>query len=352
MQNQGNIDNKFWQDYYQKWDNFVKDWYDQIAAGQAEPQDEVSQAYKQAVEALVFDELPTPYLGSPHKGVDAVIINLNPGLSELIRFGDFVGCNGDEAQYFSNIGQPIGYLIRDFIDKAEKEYSKFIGIDSSINMSCLNPKLLEAPEWVCGVDWWQGYPDDRIELSSPKRKKNQRLPWLSRIYGKTILPERVFALELCPYHSKNFSLDDKNPEYKKVLTEFISQYVIQPAVKAVIENNLPFAVAVGADSYHILKKIENNEVEGVNARLIDRWCCEGDKDKQRVFSNDRLSSIWPMYGDGRGFKVRSYYLYDISINDLGACLLVTYAPGGNNAPSEEFNKDIEREIRECATAVR
>lgn len=273
------INKKYWDnDYYGFWNWFVKQWYDQRSGkGSIEEYRKIEEAYTQSVAErsnaeLRLDELPTPYLGNPRDGVDAVIINLNPGLSDIIRFGKFIGENGDATQFFSNVDKPIGWLMREFRDNAEKDYSKFVGIDSSINWSCLNPDLLEYSEWVCGVDWWQGYSDDKIELKSrPPRKKDQRLPWLSRIYGKKILPERVFALELCPYHSKGFQLKIKNREYKAALAKFISMHVIKPAAKAMVENGLTFAVAVGAPNAYILKQI--------GARLIKTWRVIMGKDK-------------------------------------------------------------------------
>lgn len=64
------------------------------------------------ISGLNIDELPTPYLGHPQKGVDAVVIDLNPGGSELIGFGDFQGEHSDATQYYSNIGEELRWLIR------------------------------------------------------------------------------------------------------------------------------------------------------------------------------------------------------------------------------------------------
>ncbi len=98
----------------------------------------------------------------PHQeDVKAVIINMNPGLSETTGFGPLCGTSSDETQFYKNIDDKCrGWLIREFRDAVRRKYSKFVGINSEVNWSCLNPALLDAkkfPQWVCGVNWWQGY---------------------------------------------------------------------------------------------------------------------------------------------------------------------------------------------------
>ena len=318
-------DTKYWDDYYEYWDRFVKEWFEQRKAGYTIPQDKISKVYKNAVSGLEFDELPTPYLGNPRDGVDAVIINLNPGLSEIIRFGEFLGENSDKTQYFSNRGNPLGWLIDEFENKAKGEYSKFIGIDSEINWSCLNPGLLKYPRWVCGVDWWQGYDGKLIVKGlDGQRHANQRMPWIRRMYGRNICPSKVFSLELCPYHSKKFKIDNKQIDYLDVILPFIKEWAIDPAVNAVAKWRLPFAVAVGSDVAKVLMDI--------------------GADCEKEWSNKKPIDVWPKKKDGR-LKERKYRLYTVESScGQKARILVTQARPATSSPREEDFKDVERVI--------
>lgn len=325
------IDKSYWENYYKFWDWFVQEWFkeraknpDSIKYDDKYDYKNLEEAFKRAVDGkkaddcLEVDELPTPYLGDPRDGVDAVIINLNPGLSEIIRFGEFLGENSDKTQYFSNRGKPLGWLIDEFENNAKGEYSKFIGIDSNINWSCLNPALLDTkkyPRWVCGVDWWQGYDKNMIERRLPgggkfpgRRRPNQRMPWINRIYRRNISLSKVFALELCPYHSKGFGFDNGKIDSatKKVLVELITEHVIQPAATAVVENvKVQFALAVGKAIADVLDEI--------GAKCINEWSLETQNNKRTykryvVRANDgRDASIivtWMKYNQGIPAPVR------------------------------------------------
>ena len=69
-----------------------------------------------------------------------------------------------------------------------------------------------------------------------------------------IAPEEVFALELCPYHSIGFGFNNRDSKVK-TLVKFIAEQVIKPTATAVVENHLPFAVAVGKGIADILDEI-------------------------------------------------------------------------------------------------
>ena len=150
------IDKDYWEEYYKFWDDFVVEWFNQRKQGFKTPQDEDSQAFYKAVDGLDFDELPNPYFGDPKNGVDAVIINLNPGGSEK----DKDKKSTDATQCYSNLkktdehGNCIGWLMKKFVDDAECSYKWFVGNDDeNVNWSQLNPdRRWHRPE-VCGVKW-------------------------------------------------------------------------------------------------------------------------------------------------------------------------------------------------------
>ena len=293
----------YWKEYYSFWDKFVKDWFDQRPK---DPTDEVSIEYQRCVQDLNFDELPIPYLGG-HKA-DAVIINLNPGMSETIPYGRHKGESAEAMQCYANIDAPNekGWLIGRFRDDFDKKYSDFIR-----EYSCLNTKHRGREPYVCGVKWWQG-----INL---QKVGGKRIPWLRRIYQKSDLqPERVFALELCPYHSREFQFKEST-----ALKAFIKKHVIVPAATAVVENQLNFAVAVGKNVADILDS-------GVGA-CRKEWSYK--------------MSDWP----NDGCK-RTYRLYDVSAQDGSiAQVVVTWAEHnrGIPAPGTAFVR-VEKQIYDLA----
>ena len=295
------IDKKYWKRYSEFWDDFVKHWF----LSGANPRDSVSELYREVVD-FNADELPEPYLGNPEFGVDAVFLNLNPGMSVNGKYGAFKGKNLEATKFFSNINAPAGWLIREFKDIANCSYKDFVARRSS-----LDPKLRGHEFEVCGVDWWQGNNPEKV---------TGRMTWVRQIYGNDELcPSRVFAPEICPFHSPKFPTNGLQK-----LTGFIGEHVIVPAAVAVIENDLPFAVAVGKSYVNVLTNI--------GAQLENAW------------SSSAPVNEWPKKNNG-DYKKRTYKLYSLTVDCVGcARFLVTYAQGGNNPPCGEF-KPVEAAIR-------
>ena len=295
---------------------------------------------------LNLDELPTPYLGSPHRkeSVEAVFLNLNPGMSEKGSYGDYRGVNLDATQYFSNIDKgkeetPSGWMIKKFRDDADCGYKRFVGNDDArrdINLSCLNPELRSRRNvQVCGVKWWQDIEPNPV---------GGRMKWVRQIYGKAdICPSKVFALELCPFHSKEWDFNIANG--CNVLP-FVGKRVIAPAVRAVVESKLPFAIAVGATFRAIFDNAGSDlEKNGFKAEKIEEWSCV--KDDKKLIINDKAIEIidkWPPLGKEHK-KERNYKLYRVSAGNYTAVILVTWARGGNSAPADDFS-DVESVIRD------
>ena len=292
------IDKKYWKQYNKFWDDFVKCWF----SSGGNPQDGVSELYREVVD-FNADELPEPYLGNPEAGVDAVFLNLNPGMSVKGKYGAFTGKNLEATKFYSNLNkQPDGWLIKEFRDVAECSYKKFVA-----KWSCLNPELRGREFEVCGVNWWQGNDPEKV---------GGRMSWVRQIYDNAELcPSRVFAPEICPFHSPKFPTSGL-----RNLTDFIREHVIVPAAMAVIENGLPFAVSVGKSYVNVLANI--------GAQLEEAW------------SSSTTMKGWPRKDNG-DCKKRTYKLYSLHVDGVGcAKFLVTYAQGGNNPPSDEF-KPVE-----------
>lgn len=304
------IDKAFWQTYYKFWDDFVGEWFTSMQRQHNLAECTALQFGKAC--GLNLDELPEPYYGKPHEGVDAVFINLNPGMSSE----DDV----ETAKFLSKLNDPVhpGWLIQEFVElgKCYREYAN--------SWSCLDPTLRNHDPEVSGVRWWQ-------ELEP--RPIGGRMSWVRRIYdNEDMSPLMVFALELCPFHSKQWEIslvDDQD------LKDFICEHVIDPAIVATVENELPFAIAVGAGI--------NDVLSNVDAKVEQEWICDS-KNRQRVFNDDTLKDIWPTANDDR-FIVRSYRLYTVRSKDRTARILATWASGGNKCPSDDFH-DVEERIRQ------
>ena len=240
-----NHDNAYWEEYYKFWDDFVEAWFTAMQnQGNRSIAERIAMQFGNA-SCINLDELPEPYYGKPHEDIDAVFINLNPGMS--------TGDDLESTKFFSKLTAPYpeGWLLKEFAQS--KSYRKYAN-----TCSCLDPNLRNHEPEVCGVKWWQDIAPKPI---------GGRMSWVRRIYDKpSMCPSRVFALELCPFHSKQWEINFAD---NKELKDFICEYVIKPAVVATIENNLPFAIAVGVSTRDILSNIGATEEEESK-----KWSCK------------------------------------------------------------------------------
>lgn len=278
--------NEYWKRFYQDKDDLVRAWHEARVEGKIPSDRMFGSMLSRGV--LDVDELPEPYLGFPHEKIEAVMLNLNPGGS--------AGRLDDTKKYNSEKGN--NPLFDYFVDHG-KSYYEFIRQYSSLysKLSPLNGTKFE----VCGVkDFWQG-----------KDGNGGRVKWLRQIYANPNLSsDRVFALEICPYHS--LQTDGFQNEVLNMPQEAMKA-VVSPAAVAVIENRLPFATCVGV--------VYDRLFQG-----LKRSSCKGKWTKQ-----NRTYTLYEVFGDWDSCKEAAHFL-------------VTWAPGGNNAPAKEY-VDIEEEVR-------
>lgn len=307
-----NHDKVYWEQYYKFWDEFVEAWFTSMKSDK----NIAEQAAMQfgTASCINLDELPEPYYGKPHEDVDAVFINLNPGMSTEYKL--------ESTKFFSKLASPCpdeGWLLKNYVKLGS--YRKYAD-----EWSCLEPELRNHDPKVCGVKWWQDIVPRPI---------GGRMSWVRRIYDKlSMCPSKVFALELCPFHSKqwefNFADDTK-------LKDFICEHVIEPAVVATIENNLPFAIAVGASIRDILSYVGATEEEESK-----KWSCKSHNHQRKLY-DEKLRGVWP-YPNGK-LVVRNYRLFRIKCAKGTARILVTWAAGGNTCPQADF-RNVEQRIRQ------
>ena len=268
-----------WESFYKEWDAFVESWYD----SKANPTDPFTQSLANAFNQtnpdvrLDIRELPEPYYGDG-KTAKGVIVHLNPGASSKSEDSKIFGGNGD--------------LILSFATDCGKKYSRYAEKWSSLRDAYEGYPAKDVP----GYDWWH---------------ERNRVRFFERFWGITDLAE-VFALEACPYHSKDWAggLD-------RIEKHIIDKVIAPAAVIANRHNNC--AVFVGSRFNEIIAK-----VRGVTAI----GCWRGT----RVYSLYKLVIPLSMREPGKQNQDTAYFLV---INGMQGMRL----PALNEA-----NKEIENKI--------
>lgn len=262
------MENYNWNEFYEHYDNLVSNWLssetrEQIICSdcyfQAEKGKKRSDNVKLSNEEL---EIPEPYLGDP-ANCSAVIINLNPGMSRKSE------ARNAFYKQFAN-------------DLRAKKYSE---------IARTFPHL--EPEAI-GYKFW-----------------NQKNRWIQRLcqLNNETAELKPFAVELCPYHSKNWNGDFITKEVR----DFINQWVLKPALAAIKQSLLPFALAIGKPCFTELKT--NFGFEEV--KILDP--------EANIYG-------WP--SNAKGMNANRYFAI---LEKDGLKVLCTWCKGGtNSAPAESF----------------
>lgn len=283
-------------DFYSFWDDFIKKWWD----AKAEPQDAVTQSFHREC-GICLDELPEPYLGS-HSEAKAVVINYNPGRADP----------NEKVKYYSENNNARS-LIYHFAHEHKKSYGDYLN-----KWSPLSSALDNANSQVPGVEWWRN-----------------RFRWIEHFAGQfqgcndkeKIRRENVFALEICPYHSRRWcgEIDDQT------LIDHVRDKVIVPAACTAIENSLPCVICAGRMIGETLKN-------KFGLRTIKKW---GSTDKSET---NNLAG-WPKGRKGNA-ALRCYEILELDgrknslfVKDIGVCkvlFLVLSVVGSNRLPGRRF----------------
>lgn len=290
-----------WSAYYRYWDEFVENW---LRNG-AQPWDEISQAFFD-MGVFDFNEMPDPYFGTPDRGVEAVFLNINPGGSQTGK-----GKKNLEASKYYSLRGNGAWQLDAFVQKYGATYSKYIE-----DFSCLSDKAknsIGTDREICGASWWFG--TDRRE---------GRLAWLNRFYRnfykRDIAPNKVFAPEFCPFHSRKASFGVDTLLNAGIPEDWFKDHVITPAAEAARAAKIP-VVGIGQMIYDFLRRLEYSPEQEWNEQ-------------------SKLSG-WPETTYKKGLEKgqkhpvnRTYSLFEIE----GVKFLIVMAPGSNNPPSKEFAK--------------
>ena len=255
---------------------------------------------------------PEPYLGNPDNCC-AVMLNLNPG------FG--IPTDADEKLH-------PDYRLQhcEAVDKIHYDAKGFVPYLAGEFVNDPQHCVKSRADIPGGVFWWNGTYNRNI-----KKCTGGRIDYIHHLYNLYFgtQPDKLpFVLELCPWHSYNFSLrhifpqgipDDSRDE----LVRTINDYVITPALQATKGSSvLPFVICIGSAVKELAKVL--------NLETKPEWC----------WSEDSGMEKWPVRKDGKKV-VRSYTLYHRD----GCYLLNISAPGSNKPPGKgTFQTDIEPAI--------
>lgn len=168
--------------------------------------------------------------------------------------------------------------------------------------------------------------------------------WLRQFYDSSLMPEEVFASELCPYHSKR----TRTGTFEKKIRSnpnVVWERVLAPLAVVVAENGLACVSCMGKDFELIFDRIfidefhkENQWTRGVDmlGTPIPRWPPR-DGDELPVA---RSYALYRLKADSQRSKELSLKAkVDLSM----VCFLCIASQGSNSSPRKEFS-DVENNI--------
>lgn len=148
-------------------------------------------------------------------------IHLNPG-----------GCQkGEEAKCFSHLQKLSGWLLKRFATIHGRDYSKYQAAESPLSEDNTgrNPS-------ICGVPWWLAGAGE--------------LDWIRQVLGDgSIKGKRLFATELCPYHSQKWGLG-----LNRRIVQHLLNRVFFPATVAAVGARHQMIVCRGAQIANVLER--------------------------------------------------------------------------------------------------
>lgn len=252
--------NRIINDFLKTQQKFIIDWNDST-----QKQWEVShfsklKSVRRKIEPYV-DFLPEPYLGDPFNA-KAVFLNYNPGPV-------IVDCQN----------KTIGSFIKDF--NAVENYKNF---------------AINTPYYTHKSGFWA-----------------DRMKFLSRLTNSSFEESKIFALEICPWHSSSFKLSESDLKNSK---KYFQENVLNIAEVVAQNSSVKTIFSVGKDYYNLFKLLGFKLVKEIDQTTKDkRWPVK--KDGTKV---NRSISIWKSNTNGVYFN--------------------TWAPGSNRISSKEFDNII------------
>ena len=230
-----------------------------------------------------------------------VVLDLNPGLSHK---ADCLKKKKEEDT------DPNPSILNDL---TEGHYSTEINPNYS-------PFISSTKSDIPGVTWW----------------KSKRLAWFCRFLSGDNVREKMFAFELCPFHSKNWNV---TLDLKSI--DFVKKHVLTP-VASILTNNgkTRLGYCFGKDWEKIFSILGFQE--------LAQWGVDYDNPSKPFVSpsGSAISSAsWPKKTGTSTNINRIYKLYRGNINDIDIYFLCLRGSGTFAAPGPVF-KDTEELIKD------
>lgn len=285
-----------WASYATHWDEFIEKWVkDPIALAQRDPL---------LSGRIVMDEildLPEPYYGDilSSSVFDAVILNLNPGLS----------ASNEWVKYHCFMDNPNAFIAH------ELKGNVSLGCYQRINQ-LFNPLRKESLSSIPGKEWWERH----------------RFEWLDTFYpsgGRSnggYNQNNVLALEFSPWHSKESTIRIKKTTDPRLLS-YIATFIVDPLSDAIRRSKLKGKRTGSPFGLCFSRVVHNCLIDHFDFTPVSRW----DAKTASVVGG------WPYNKSGKP-KNRTYSLIEgiDSNNNKFLLLCLWYANIGVKAPSKEF----------------
>ena len=296
---------KFWDDFLSKWHRNHEDFIRNNRDGRAFFSINSRGKY---INASLYNNIkcmPEPYyFGEDFINATSwadfkdaiVVLDLNPGMSH----------EADCLKTKESPSHPIlnNLAIGTYSTRINPNYSPFI---------TRNPT-------IPGVTWWE----------------SKRLAWFARFLSVDDVRKKMFAFELCPFHSKNWNV---TLDLKSI--DFVKKHVLTP-VASILTNNgkTRLGYCFGKDWEKIFSILGFQE--------LAQWGVDYDNPSKPFVSpsGSAISSVsWPKKTGTSTNINRIYKLYRGNINDIDIYFLCLRGSGTFAAPGPVF-KDTEELIKD------
>ena len=258
---------KILSNYIESQETFIKEWYENPKSTWEKSHFfNLKSVNKSISEYINF--LPEPYLGNPFQST-AVFLNYNPG--------PVIDCLQERK---------FGYFFTK--NKAAENYQNF----------ALNNKYMTDKKGFWGM----------------KRS------FIARLSDIPFEETSFFALEICPWHSNSFRLDQK--DLQKSL-DYIQNEVLTIAESAAMNSYFKTIFTVGKNFYDVFNMLGFELLKEISER-------------------DEIAN-WPKNTNGQK-TIRTLSKWRSKTNGV---YFNTFSPGSNKISSKEFDKIILEELNIC-----
>ena len=244
------------EDFIEYWDKVVRQWLDNNAnhksfTNDAQEQHQIIEAINSSVGKnskywLNTDHMPEPYWGNP-KECSIVLLDYNPAGGSQPSRHTSISCKN-----CTNMGESFIHYVN------THSYSEFaLNGPVFIDKNCLTKQGCDWFTSYGGYGWWQEKRKWLDHLVEAKLKnKEDKLP---------------FGMELCGWHSENWSNDMSwiNNGCRNIVDEngcrnIVDERAIQPLFESLKCSSAQMAVCIGAEfKFDWLKQFFNNKIKDV-----------------------------------------------------------------------------------------